>query len=706
MPDSPEIKRYTVTSALPYANGPKHIGHLAGAYIPADVYVRFLRLLKKNVVFVCGSDEHGTAIPNQALKENTTAQNIIDKYHVLIRDCLYKLGISFDVYHRTSETLHHQTSQEFFLTLFNKGLLTEETSEQYFDQEANAFLADRYIVGTCPRCGNPNAYGDQCERCGSTLSPRELINPRSTLSGSKPVLSPTKHWYLPLQDYEPWLREWILKSHAGDWKTNVYGQCKSWIDAGLLPRAMTRDLDWGIKVPLPDAEGKVLYVWFDAPIGYISATRALFQELSDGKKKYSSPQTDFGKVKADDWKKYWQDKDTKLVHFVGKDNIVFHCIIFPVMLHASQQYILPDNVPANEFMNLEGDKMSTSRGWSIEMHEYIEDFPDKPDVLRYALLTNLPETKDSEFTWKDFQSKNNNELVAIFGNFVNRALVLTQNYFENKVPPRGALTPVDEKVVKEVKEFPGRIAASIEAYRFREATALMIDLARTGNKYLTETEPWKLAKNDLISVGTILNLALQISANLAVLVEPFLPFSSRKLKSMLALPDLSWNETGSVELLPAGHTLGQASLLFEKIEDSVIEFQIKKLNIKKMEVERASQPPKAVKPLKPEVTIDDFSKLDIRIGKVIAAEKMEKSNKLLKLTINSGLDTRIILSGIAQHCTAEEMVGKQVTFIANLAPRKMMGVESQGMILSAEDGDGKLKLLQPSGEVEPGSAVS
>ncbi len=706
MPDSPEIKRYTVTSALPYANGPKHIGHLAGAYIPADVYVRFLRLLKKNVVFVCGSDEHGTAIPNQALKENTTAQQIIDKYHVLIRDCLYKLGISFDVYHRTSETLHHQTSQEFFLALFNKGLLTEETSEQYFDQEANAFLADRYIVGTCPRCGNPNAYGDQCERCGSTLSPRELINPRSTLSGSPPVLRPTKHWFLPLQDYEPWLREWILKSHADDWKTNVYGQCKSWIDAGLLPRAMTRDLDWGIKVPLPDAEGKVLYVWFDAPIGYISATRALFQELSDGKKKYSSPQSDFGKVKVDDWKKYWQDKDTKLVHFVGKDNIVFHCIIFPVMLHASQQFIVPDNVPANEFMNLEGDKMSTSRGWSIEMHEYIEDFPDKPDVLRYALLTNLPETKDSEFTWKDFQSKNNNELVAIFGNFVNRALVLTQNYFENKVPPRGVLTPVDEKVVKEVKEFPGRIAASIEAYRFREATALMIDLARTGNKYLAETEPWKLAKTDMIRVGTILNLALQISANLAVLTEPFLPFTSRKLKSMLALPDLGWNETGSVDLLPAGHALGHASLLFEKIEDSVIESQIKKLNIKKMEVERASQPPKAVKPLKPEVTIDDFSKLDIRIGKVIAAEKMEKSNKLLKLTINSGLDTRIILSGIAQHYTAEEMVGKQVTFIANLAPRKMMGVESQGMILSAEDGDGKLKLLQPLGDVEPGSAVN
>ncbi len=701
-----EIKRYTVTSALPYANGPKHIGHLAGAYIPADVYVRFLRLLKKNVVFVCGSDEHGTAIPNQALKEGTTSQAIIDKYHVLIRDCLGKLGISFDIYHRTSDALHHQTSQEFFLTLFNKGLLTEVTSEQYFDDEVNMFLADRYIVGTCPRCGNPNAYGDQCEKCGSTLSPSELINPRSTLSGKQPVLRSTKHWYLPLQDYEPWLRDWILKSHADDWKTNVYGQCKSWIDAGLQPRAMTRDLDWGIKVPLPNAEGKVLYVWFDAPIGYVSATRALFQEMSSGKTQYATPQRDFGKVETDDWKKYWQDPGTKLVHFVGKDNIVFHCIIFPAMLHAEGNYILPDNVPANEFMNLEGDKMSTSRGWSIEMHEYIEDFPDKPDVLRYALLTNLPETKDSEFTWKDFQSKNNNELVAIFGNFVNRALVLTQKYFDNKVPVRGALTDVDRAAETAIREFPSRIAASIEAYRFREATALLMDLARTGNKYLAETEPWKLAKTDMGRVGTILNLALQVSANLSVLVEPFLPYTSRKLKEMVNIKDLSWDETGSIDLLPAEHPLGVASLLFEKIEDAVIEAQIKKLNDKKMEVENTEKPAAPVKPLKPEVTIDDFSKLDIRIGKVTAAEKMEKSNKLLKLTVNSGLDTRTILSGIAQHYTPEEMVGKQVTFIANLAPRKMMGIESQGMILMAENSEGKLKLLQPMGEVEPGATVS
>ncbi len=738
MSERKEIKRYTVTSALPYANGPKHIGHLAGAYIPADVYVRFLRLLQKNVIFVSGSDEHGTAIPNQALKEGTTPQAIIDKYHVLIRDCFQKLGISFDIYHRTSEKIHHATSQEFFLTLYNKGLLTEETSEQYFDVQANLFLADRYIIGTCPVCANPNAYGDQCERCGSTLSPRELINPRSTLSGNAPILKPTNHWYLPLQDYEPWLREWILKSHADDWKTNVYGQCKSWIDTGLLPRAMTRDLDWGIKVPLPDAEGKVLYVWFDAPIGYISATRALFQEMSAGKKEYSTPQSDFGKVKADDWKKYWQDEETKLVHFVGKDNIVFHCIIFPAMLKAEGEYILPDNVPANEFMNLEGDKMSTSRGWSIEMHEYIEEFPDKPDVLRYALLTNLPETKDSEFTWRDFQSKNNNELVAIFGNFVNRALVLTQKYFDNKVPERGELSDIDKKAIADVKDFPGKIAASIEAYRFREATALLMDLARTGNKYLAETEPWKVAKNmsppsrgamadkadevtptggamanevtpsrgataDEARVGTILNLALQISANLAVLCEPFLPFTSRKLKDMLALRDLVWNDTGSVDILPAGHALGVASLLFEKIEDPVIEKQIQKLMDTKKEDIKVLTP---AKPLKPEVTIDDFTKLDIRIGKIIAAEKMEKSNKLLKLTVNSGLDTRTILSGIAQHFTAEEMVGKQVTFIANLAPRKMMGLESQGMILSAEDHDGKLKLLQPSGDVEPGSSVS
>ena len=698
-----EFKRYTVTSALPYANGPKHIGHLAGAYIPADVYVRYLRSIGKDVIFVCGSDEHGTAIPNQALKEKTTPRAIIDKYHALMREGWYQMGISFDVYHRTSEPIHHQTSQEIFLTLHKKGLLVEETSEQYYDDTAKVFLADRYIVGTCPRCGHPNAYGDQCEKCGSSLSPSELISPRSTLSGKAPVLRPTKHWYLPLNRYEDWLREWILKEHQADWKTNVYGQCKSWIEAGLQSRAMTRDLDWGIKVPLPDAEGKVLYVWFDAPIGYISATRALFQELAEGKKEFTTPMRSFGAVQADDWKKYWQSEDTKLVHFIGKDNIVFHCIIFPIMLHATGEYVVPDNVPANEFMNLEGDKMSTSRGWSIEVHEYLEDFPGKADVLRYALLTNLPEAKDSEFTWKDFQAKNNNELVAILGNFVNRALVLTQKYFDNKVPQLGPLNAQDQRVIDELKNFPATIAASIDSYRFREATASLMDLARLGNKYLAETEPWKLAKTDLPRVGTILNLALQISANLSIVAEPFLPFSADKLREMLAMPRLAWPQAGSAELLPAGHALAEAKLLFEKIEDDVIGQQVEKLVTKKKRAELAQTP---VDPLKPEIVYDDFGKLDIRVGTVVAAEKMPKSDKLLKLTIDSGLDQRTILSGIAKFYEPEDMIGKQVTFIANLAPRKMMGTESQGMILMAEDKDGTLRLLQPNAEVKPGSKVS
>jgi methionyl-tRNA synthetase len=696
-------KRYTITAALPYANGPKHIGHLAGAYIPADVYVRYLRLTGKDVVFVCGSDEHGTAIPNQALKEGTTSQAIIDKYDALIRDCFNKLGMSFDIYHRTSEAIHHQTSQEIFLTLYNKGLLTEEVSEQYFDEEAKVFLADRYIVGTCPTCGHPNAYGDQCEKCGSTLSPRELINPRSTLSGKSPVLKPTNHWYLPLEKYEPWLRDWILKSHQQDWKSNVYGQCKSWIEAGLQPRAMTRDLDWGIKVPLPDAEGKVLYVWFDAPIGYISATRALFDEVTSGNLKYATPRRDFSKSEKDDWKKYWQAEDTRLIHFIGKDNIVFHCIIFPVMLHATGEFIVPDNVPANEFMNLEGDKMSTSRGWSIEMHEYLAEFPDKPDVLRYALLTNLPEAKDSEFTWKDFQSKNNNELVAILGNFVNRAIVLTQKYFNNQVPPQKELTELDKKTLHELASFPATIAASIEAFRFREATANLMDLARVGNKYLAETEPWKLAKTDLSRVGTILNVALQIAASLAVVTEPFLPFTSRKLKNMLGVKDLSWTAAGNAELLQAGANLNAAPLLFEKIEDSTIEHQIKKLMDSKREVELAQQPVVAAKP---EISFDDFSKQDLRIGKILKAERVEKSKKLLKLQVDTGIDVRTVMSGIAEHFSPEAVIGKQVTILVNLAPRKIMGVESQGMILMAADKDGSLKLLSPSSEVLPGSQVS
>ncbi|MFM8911648.1 MAG: methionine--tRNA ligase, partial [Flammeovirgaceae bacterium] len=686
-----------------YANGPKHIGHLAGAYIPSDVFVRYLRSMGKDVVFVCGSDEHGTAIPNQALKENTTPKAIIDKYHALIRDCFAQLGMSFDIYHRTSEAIHHQTSQEIFKILYDKGLLTEEVSEQYFDVTANTFLADRYIMGTCPKCGNPNAYGDQCEKCGSTLSPRELINPRSTLSGNAPVLKATKHWYLPLQNYEGWLTDWILKSHKDDWKVNVYGQCKSWIDAGLQPRAMTRDLDWGIKVPLPDADGKVLYVWFDAPIGYISATRALFQEITSGKTEFATPQRNFAGAQASDWKKYWQDKDTKLLHFVGKDNIVFHCIIFPIMLHATGEYILPDNVPANEFMNLEGDKMSTSRGWSIEMHEYLEDFADKPDVLRYALLTNLPETKDSEFTWKDFQAKNNNELVAIFGNFVNRALVLTQKYFDNRVPALDSITDNDKKVLAELNEFPARIGSSLESYRFREATALLMDLARLGNKYLAETEPWKLAKTDLPRVGTILNIALQIAANLGIVAEPFLPFSAQKLRNMLQHKPGNWSLAGNAKLLEVGHNLGTPALLFEKIEDTVIEAQIKKLNDNKKAMELASQP---AQPAKPEISFDDFQKMDIRVGTVLKAESVEKSKRLLKLQVDTGIDTRTVMSGIAEHFSPEDIIGKQVTLLVNLAPRKIMGVESQGMILMAADKDGKLRLLQPNEKVSAGATVS
>jgi methionyl-tRNA synthetase len=696
-------KRITITSALPYANGPKHIGHLAGAYIPADVYARFQRSMGQDVLFVSGSDEHGTAIPNQALKENATPKAIIDKYHALIMQCFKKLDISFDIYHRTSEPIHHQTAQEFFIRLHKQNLMEEETSEQYYDEQTKTFLADRYIVGTCPKCAHTNAYGDQCEKCGSTLSPRELINPKSALSGNAPILKPTRHWYLPLQRWENWLKEWILEGHRNDWKPNVYGQCKSWIDAGLQSRAMTRDLDWGIKVPLPGADGKVLYVWFDAPIGYISATRAFFEELSSGKKLFATPQRDFGKVEPSDWKKYWQDKETRLVHFIGKDNIVFHCIIFPVMLHAHGEYILPENVPANEFMNLEGEKMSTSRGWSIEMHEYLEDFPDKTDELRYCLLTNLPETKDSEFTWKDFQAKNNNELVAIFGNFVNRAVVLTQKNFENKVPACGPLQDADRHVLEEIAQAPGRIGEALEAYRFREATAALIDLARSGNKYLADTEPWKLAKTDMPRVGTILNIALQLAATLAIVSEPFLPKTAGKLHQMLGTKALPWSSAGKTNLLESGEQLGDASLLFQKIEDDVIEAQRQKLITRSANL---SAPLSGIPEAKAQVQFDDFSKMDIRIGKILSAEKVEKSNKLLKLRVDTGLDQRTVMSGIAQHFDPTELVGKQVTLLANLAPRKIMGVESQGMILMAEDQHGKLHLLSPSGDANPGSTIS
>ena len=698
-----EFKRYTVTAALPYANGPKHIGHLAGAYIPADVYVRYLRSDGKDVIFISGSDEHGTAIPNQALKEETTPQAIIDKYHILIRDSFEKVGISFDVYHRTSEKIHHETSQEFFLNLFEKELLDEEETEQYFDEVANLFLADRYIIGTCPKCGFENAYGDQCEKCGSTLSPKELINPQSTLSGQKPTLKKTRHWYLPLQKFEPWLREWILESHKKDWKPSVYGQCKSWIDAGLLPRAMTRDLDWGVKVPLENAQGKVLYVWFDAPVGYISATRALFSELSEGKFQYATPRREFGQVKKEDWKLYWEDEETKLVHFIGKDNIVFHCIIFPIMLKASARFILPDNVPANEFMNLEGDKMSTSRKWSIEMHDYLQEFPDKPDVLRYTLLTILPESKDSEFTWKDFQAKNNNELVAILGNFVNRVLVLTQKFCENRVPQSLVFEIQDETVLEGLASIPKKVGTAIENFRFREATGLLMDLARLGNKYLAETEPWKVIKTDPDRVNTILHISLQIVANLGIVAEPFLPFTSRAIFSMLQIENPTWTKAGMLDVLAAGHVLGKPFLLFEKIEDEVIEKQINKLFKTKEVMEK---PHLDLMPLKSEISFDDFSKLDIRIAKVISAEKMEQSKKLLKLTLDLGAEKRTVLSGIAQHYSPESLIGKHVTLLANLAPRKMMGVLSEGMILMAESPEGKLSLLMPEEDLPPGSTVS
>lgn len=687
-------KRYLITAALPYANGPKHIGHLAGAYLPADVYVRFMRLNNRDVVFVCGSDEHGTAIANQAIKEKTTPREIVDKYHALLKENFAELGIAFDVYHRTSDPLHHETAQGFFTKMYNEGLLTEKTSEQYYDDEAKQFLADRYIIGTCPKCGYESAYGDQCERCGSSLSPLELINPKSTLTGHTPVLRPTKHWYLPLDQYENWLREWILEGHKDDWKVNVYGQCKSWIDGGLQPRAVTRDLDWGVKVPLPDAEGKVLYVWFDAPIGYISATR---QWAKDNNK---------------DWELYWKNEDTKLVHFIGKDNIVFHCIIFPVMLHAHGQYVLPDNVPSNEFLNLEGDKMSTSRGWSIEMFEYLRDFPGKPDELRYCLLANLPETKDSEFTWKDYQTKNNSELADIFSNFVHRTMVLTQKNFGSVVPPAETYTKEDLILFEELAKFPARIAAPIEQYRFREALAEFMNLARLGNKYLSDNEPWKLLKTDMNRASTVLNVSLQVCANLGFLAEPFLPFTSKKLLSMLNLQQRGWEAARHTNHLPAGHKLNEPVILFGKITDDVVKVQLAKLDEKRKAAEANSNPVtaatelKPVQPQKDETTFDDFQKMDIRIGTIIAAEKMPKSDKLLKLKIDTGIDQRTVLSGIAKYYAPEDIIGQQVTLLVNLAPRKMMGEISQGMILMAENPDGELSFVSPTKtNMENGGAV-
>lgn len=682
-----DFKRHTVTAALPYANGPIHIGHLAGVYVPADIYARYLRSKGEDVAFICASDEHGMAITMRARKEGTTPQAIVDKYHGMIKDSMSQLGISFDIYSRTSNEVHHETAQMFFKELYEKGLFEERTNEQYYDDEAKQFLADRYITGTCPRCSHPAAYGDQCENCGSSLNATDLINPKSTLTGNAPVKRETKHWYLPLQNYEEWLKEWIVEGHKKDWKPNVWGQCKSWIDGGLQPRAMTRDLDWGIKVPIEGADGKVLYVWFDAPIGYVSATREWAE--SQGK----------------DWEPYWKSDDTKLVHFIGKDNIVFHCIIFPAILKAMGDYILPDNVPANEFLNLEGDKISTSRNWAVWLHEYLADLPEKQDVLRYALCSNAPESKDNDFTWKDFQARNNNELVAILGNFVNRAAVLTHKYFEGKIPERGEIFDIDRGVIDQLAQVPAKVSESIERYRFREGLAEMMELARMGNKYLADTEPWKLIKTDPERVGTILNIALQLVANLTIVAEPFIPFTSEKLRKLLNLEQLDWSHAGSSKLLKVGQQLEKATLLFEKIEDKMIEEQIAKLEHTKKQNEMENQEI-ILAPLKEDIVFDDFMKLDLRVGTIIEAKKVEKSNKLLQFLVDTGVDKRTILSGIAKQYDPEEMIGKQVTIIANLAPRKMMGVESQGMILMAEDAQGNLRLIQPNEGVNPGSVIS
>ena len=676
-----EFKRYLVTSALPYANGPVHIGHLAGVYIPSDIYTRYLRLRHRDVISVCGSDEHGVPITIKARKEGVTPQQIVDRYHELIKRSFERLGMSFDIYSRTSSPTHAKTASEFFRKLYDEGKFIEKSSMQYYDTEAQTFLADRYIVGTCPRCGYERAYGDQCEKCGSTLSPDELVNPHSAVSGSVPEKRETKHWYLPLDQYEGFLRKWILEGHK-EWKTNVYGQCKSWLDGGLQPRAVSRDLDWGIPVPVEGAEGKVLYVWFDAPIGYISATKEL----------------------TPDWEKYWKSEDTKMVHFIGKDNIVFHCIVFPSMLKAHGGYILPENVPANEFLNLEGEKISTSRNWAVWLHEYLEEFPGKEDVLRYVLCANAPETKDNDFTWKDFQARNNNELVAVLGNFVNRALVLTQKYFDGVVPACGELTDYDRATIAEVGAVKASLEANIENYRFREALKDAMNVSRIGNKYLADTEPWKVIKSDPERVKTILNIALQITANTAVAIEPFMPFSAAKILRMLNVGKFAWERLGAMDLVEAGHRIGKPELLFEKIEDDVIQRQLDKLAATKaanMAVEAAQH----VEAQKDTIQFDDFQKMDIRVSTILAAEKVAKTRKLLRLTVDTGIDQRVIVSGIAEHFTPEELVGKQVLVLVNLAPRDLKGITSSGMILMAEDASGKLRLLQPSEATNNGAIV-
>ncbi len=681
-----KFKRTTVTSALPYANGPVHIGHLAGVYVPADIYVRYLRLKGEDVIFIGGSDEHGVPVTIRAKKEGVTPQDVVDRYHKIIKDSFSEFGISFDIYSRTTSKIHHKLASDFFRTLYDKGEFIEKTSEQYYDEEAKTFLADRYIVGECPKCHAQGAYGDQCEACGSALSPEELINPVSKLSGAKPVLRSTKHWYLPLDKHESWLRKWILEDHK-EWRPNVYGQCKSWLDGGLQPRAVSRDLEWGIPVPVEGAEGKVLYVWFDAPIGYISNTK----ELCD-----ANPE------KFGSWEKWWKDEDTRLVHFIGKDNIVFHCIVFPAMLKAEGSYILPDNVPSNEFLNLEGDKISTSRNWAVWLNEYLVDFPGKQDTLRYVLTANAPETKDNDFTWKDFQTRNNSELVAIYGNFVNRALVLTQKYFDGKVPTLGEVNDYDKSTIAEFVDVKKHLEDLLDNFKFRDAQKEAMNLARIGNKYLAETEPWKLAKTDMVRTATILHLSLQIAANLAIAFEPFLPFSSEKLRNMLNMKAFSWSDLGSTELLAEGQELGKVELLFIKIEDAEVDAQIKKLHDKKKENELASWSPDTVSA---ECTIDDFAKLDIRCGTILECAKVPKADKLLQFKIDDGMGTRTIVSGIAKYYNPEDLVGKQVCFIANFPVRKLKGVESQGMILSSLDSDGSLSVVSPSKKVANGAKV-
>ena len=681
------FKRTLITSALPYANGPVHIGHFAGVYLPADIYARYLRLCGRDVLFVGGSDEHGVPITLRAKKEGVTPQDIVDRYHALIKDTFARFGVSFDIYSRTSSEVHHRMASDFFRTLYDKGVFLEKESDQYYDEEAGQFLADRYITGTCPHCGNEHAYGDQCERCGTSLSPTELINPRSAISGSAPVMRRTKHWYLPLDQYEPFLRQWILEEHK-EWKPNVYGQCKSWLDMGLQPRAVSRDLDWGIPVPVEGAEGKVLYVWFDAPIGYISNTK----ELCDAQpERYGS------------WETWWKDPETRMVHFIGKDNIVFHCIVFPTMLRAEGSFILPDNVPANEFLNLEGDKISTSQNRAVWLNEYLDDLPGKQDVLRYVLTANAPETKDNDFTWKDFQARNNNELVAIFGNFVNRALVLTGKYFDGVVPECGEMDDYDRATLHEFESVKAELVRLLDTFHFRDAQREAMNLARIGNKYLADTEPWKRFATDPARVQTILHVALQITANLSIAFDPFLPFTTEKLRHMLAIDaPFAWDRLGDFRLLTAGHKLGKAELLFEKIDDEVIERQVQKLLDAKHANEMAEH---RAAPIREAVAFDDFTRLDIRVGRVTECTKVPKADKLLQFKIDDGLGGRTIVSGIAKHYAPEELVGRQVCFVANLEPRRIKGITSEGMILSAEGADGRLAVISPEKEVEPGSAV-